>query len=72
MASQESTLDPEGVNVYFVIPNKYTSDKECSDDMWLAYNVSTIQNKKFARFARTFSSRAVRFARKNECAYHAT
>lgn len=40
MASQESTLDPEGVTVYFVIPSKYASDKECSDDMWLAYNVS--------------------------------
>ncbi|XP_033225645.1 DNA topoisomerase 2-binding protein 1 isoform X2 [Belonocnema kinseyi] len=38
MASQESTLDPEGVTVYFVIPSKYASDKECSDDMWLAYN----------------------------------
>ncbi|XP_051154922.1 DNA topoisomerase 2-binding protein 1 isoform X2 [Leptopilina boulardi] len=38
MATQESTLGGEGLNVYFVIPSKYDSDKECSDDMWLAYN----------------------------------
>ena len=40
MTSQESTLDAEGISVYFVIPSKYGSDKECSEDMWLAFNVS--------------------------------
>ncbi|XP_043474546.1 DNA topoisomerase 2-binding protein 1-A isoform X2 [Leptopilina heterotoma] len=38
MATQESTLCGDGLNVYFVIPGKYESEKECSDDMWLAYN----------------------------------
>lgn len=40
MATQESTLCGDGLNVYFVVPGKYESERECSDDMWLAFNVS--------------------------------
>lgn len=40
MATQESITNLIDVNISFVIPSKYQSDKECSDDMWLAYNVS--------------------------------
>lgn len=38
MATQESTLCGDGLNVYFVVPGKYESERECSDDMWLAFN----------------------------------
>ncbi|XP_035738544.1 DNA topoisomerase 2-binding protein 1-A-like isoform X1 [Vespa mandarinia] len=37
MVSQESQIDCN-INVYFVIPNKYKSENECSINMWNAFD----------------------------------
>jgi len=36
MTTQESQLD---VNIYFVVPNDLESEDDCSEEMWLAFNV---------------------------------
>lgn len=37
MVSQGSQIDCD-INIYFVIPSKYKSENECSEDMWHAYD----------------------------------
>ncbi|KAG7202053.1 hypothetical protein KM043_004733 [Ampulex compressa] len=37
MVSQESQMYSD-VNIYFVVANKYSSENDCTDEMWEAYN----------------------------------
>ncbi|XP_076627119.1 mutagen-sensitive 101 isoform X1 [Colletes latitarsis] len=37
MVNEESQIDT-GVNLYFVVPNKYKSENDCAEEMWHTYN----------------------------------
>lgn len=37
--NQESQIDTD-VNLYFILPSKYESEDDCSEEMWQAYTVS--------------------------------
>ena len=41
MVDGGSQIDAD-VNLYFIVPNSYKSEDECTQDMWHAYNVSKL------------------------------
>lgn len=39
MTSQDNLAN---LKIWFVVPKNYTDEEECNEDMWEAYNVSSI------------------------------